>query len=80
MVKIYHADANYPNLDDESKHRFIGEATFELANLLCSPTKVTTIPLFHQGDTNHKSVPPSLPFSFSSLYLANPPIAGTWAP
>jgi hypothetical protein len=43
-------------LDNDSKHRFIGEATFELANLLCSPTKVATIPLFHEGDTNHKSV------------------------
>lgn len=53
-MKVFHADANYPDLDNDSKHRFIGEATFELANLLCSPTKVATIPLHHQGDTNHK--------------------------
>ena len=46
---MFHAEGSY-DLNDESKHRFIGEAVFELSNLLCAPSKALTIPIVQKGE------------------------------
>jgi hypothetical protein len=49
VIKVFHADGSKP-LDDESKHRLIGEANFELATLLCASSKSVVIPLVNPSD------------------------------
>jgi uncharacterized OsmC-like protein len=49
VVKLFHADGA-KDLNDESKHRFIGQAGFELCSVLTSLSRSVTVPVSQSGE------------------------------
>jgi hypothetical protein len=48
-VKVFHADGS-KDLNDETKHRFIGQVAFDLSSVLCSNTRSITLPVAQTGE------------------------------